>query len=503
MENSDTYLLMKGITKSFGGIKALKSVDLRVERGEIHAIVGENGAGKSTLMKILGGVFGADSGSIELAGRLVAFSGPLTALKQGVAVIYQDLNVMPHLNVMENVWLGRYPRRSGILTDWREMRKKTDDLLARLHANFKATDPVGPMSTADRQLVVTARGLSYAPKVLVFDEPTSSLTPKEAETLFTIMKLLAQQGVSIVFISHHLSEVSELADTITVLRDGQSVGVYTRGEVSTHELAEIMVGRMLDEDLYPKRPHHVSDVLLEVTDLSYKNRVRNVSFTLRRGEVLGVAGLVGSGRSELAHCIYGSLRPSSGSVMKDGELLNLRSPRAGIEAGLALVPEDRHEQGLVLDKSLGFNTVLPILKKITRFGRIQKTQQRTLTQTYIRSLSIRTTGPNQEVQALSGGNQQKVLFGKTLVTKPKLLILDEPTRGVDVGARAEIHKLVSTLAEEGIGIMLISSDLPEIVGMSDRVLVMHEGRATALLEKQDVTAATIMVAATGGEAHVE
>ena len=501
MDGDQLFLEMTGISKSFSGVRALKDVSLRVEKGEIRAIVGENGAGKSTLMKILGGAYQPDAGTIRLAGEDVRFSKPTAALEKGVAVIYQDLNILPHLNVTENVWLGRYIRQMSLFVDWPQMHRKTEELLAQLNANFGPRDNVDYLSTADRQLVIVARGLSYSPKVLVFDEPTSSLTPKEAESLYAIIKKLSAAGVSIIFISHHLSEVIELCDTITVLRDGELVGTYQKAEVSAHKLAEAMVGRELENDLYPERSTSIGDVLLEVKGISYKDRVKNVSFMLRRGEVLGIAGLVGAGRSELAHCIYGALKPTQGSVLKEGQQLSIRSPRDAISARIALVPEDRHEQGLLLNKPLRFNITLPILKEVTHLTRINSSKERAVTRKAIGDLSIKTTGPDQDVQDLSGGNQQKVLIGKILATKPDILILDEPTRGVDIGARAEIHRLVRELAESGLGVILISSDLPEIIGMSDRVLVMHEGEADTVLEADEINPTAIMLAATGGGAY--
>ncbi|HHY10332.1 MAG TPA: sugar ABC transporter ATP-binding protein [Firmicutes bacterium] len=496
----NVFLEMENISKSFGGVQALTGVRLAVAKGEIHAIVGENGAGKSTLMKVLGGVYQPDTGTMRIEGREVVFPRPTASLDAGIAVIHQDFNIFPHLNVVENIWLGRYSRKGAVSINWGEMKEKTQKLLTRLAADFSPTDRVGDLSAANKQMVAIARGLSFEPKILIMDEPTSSLTPKEVVTLFKIMRSLSASGVSLIFISHHLPEVIEMADKITVLRDGGWVATYSRGEVDSKAIAQAMVGRKV-ETLYPAKDSRPGDVFFKAENVACtKNKVNGVSFALKRGEVLGVSGLVGSGRSELMLALFGVGRRKTGTLFKDGREIEINSAQDAINHGIMLVPEDRQEQGLNMNMSVKLNVTMAILNRImTKFRRIIPAKETGLAKDMIAKLSIKTTGPEQRVSNLSGGNQQKVVLGKALATEPEILILDEPTRGIDVGARLEIHKLIRNLAAAGKSIILVSSDLPEIVGISDRVLVMSRGKVVAELADEEITAENIMYAATGGD----
>lgn len=500
MEQISTLLEAEGIRKTFGGITALDEVNFTVRAGEVHGLVGENGAGKSTLMKILSGSYRQDAGVIRIQGHEVTLGTPARAQAQGIALVPQELDLLPHLNVMENVWFGRYPSKRGGRIDWATLRTWTERLLQRLGANVSPLAQVASLSVADRQMVAIARGLSLNAQVLLLDEPTSTLTPREVDHLRRVVQGLKADGVGVVFISHHLPEVMELCDRITVLRDGRYVGTYHRADVTAEDVVQLMVGDKAGT-LYTKEEIPIGEPIFTAEGISCPGKLDSISLSVRRGEIVGVAGLVGAGRSELAHALFGNLPRSEGRIFIKGIEAQIRSPQDAIRAGIALLPEDRQHQGLLTAMTIRENTTLAALQQFVQRYRINRRQETETTQTQIERLAIKAVGPEQQVRNLSGGNQQKVALSKWLLTEPVLLILDEPTRGIDVGAKAQVHRLISDLARAGMGILLISSELPEILGLSDRVLVMYRGRIAAELDRRDATAEKVMLAATGGD-HV-
>ena len=488
---------MRGIDRSFPGVQALKGVDFDLRPGEVHALLGENGAGKSTLMKILGGLYRPEAGEVRIDGRPVVIDSPRTATALGIAFIHQELNQALHLSVAENIYLGR-PPVTGLLrrVDWRAMapgRRRCWSGWAR-RSTRGAT--LGSLGVGARQMVEIARALSLDARVLIMDEPTAALTGPEVERLFEVMRGLARAGVAIVYISHRMEEIFTICDRVTVLRDGQRVGSWSIGEVTPDELITHMVGRQLTER-FPKVEVTPGDTLLEVRDLTLRGSSHPVSFNVRRGEILGVAGLMGAGRTELMLAVAGIDRPASGTVLLEGKPLPPGDAAAAIRRGLVLVPEDRRRQGLLTGRSVRENLSLARLRSLTRAGLIRSGAERQLVDGYVAELGIRTPHREQSVTNLSGGNQQKVILGRWLATSPKLLILDEPTRGIDVGAKAEIYRLMGELVQRGMGIILVSSELPEVMGLSDRILVVHEGRVTAELSRGEFDQEQIMQAATG------
>jgi rhamnose transport system ATP-binding protein len=492
---------LQGITKQFGGVQALRGVNLQLYAGEVHALVGENGAGKSTLVKMLGGIHLPDTGTITLDGQPVVLGDPLAARSLGIVVIHQHPALFPDLNVGENVLMGREPTAAFGRIDWRATNRFVDSLLDTLGVTFSATTPVRGLSVADQQMVEIAKALSLRARVLVMDEPTASLSAREVDRLFGIVHRLRDQGVALLFVSHRLDEVAALADRVTVFRDGQHVITAPAAELSTEQIIRHMVGRQL-ETLYPKEPAQIGSVLLEVQGLSRLGEFLDVSFDLHRGEILGFFGLVGSGRTEIARVIFGVDKADSGQIVIDGEPVAIHSPADAVQHQVAYVPEDRQEQGLVLSFSIQNNMVLPILRRLSNMLIVDRTKVREVATSYASQLQVKAAGLDQLVSALSGGNQQKVVLGKWLATKPKVLILDEPTRGIDIGTKAEVHRIISHLASEGLAIILISSELPEVLGMADRILVMHEGRVTGMFERSEANQERIMFAATGQPAVV-
>ena len=493
----DTRLRMEGIGKRFPGVIALDDVSLTVGPGEVHAVVGENGAGKSTLMKILAGAYQRDAGRIFLDDREVDIDNPLAAQELGVAIIYQHLNMVPDLTAAENMFIGRFPKRGGRI-DYAAMNGRAATVLAEVGARCRATAPVSSMSLADRQLVAIAKALSVDASIVVMDEPTSSLTPAEVEVLFGLVRKIAAAGTSVIFISHHMDEIFSITDRVTVLRDGRLVGSWDTAELTEASLVGHMIGRTMDT-MFPKEHSVPGEVVLEVKGLSSAGLFEDVSFSLRAGEILGIGGLVGSGRTELVKTIFGELPRSSGVVRVEGREMNIRSPKHAVRAGIALVPEDRGGEGALLDDDVCRNISLPMLKKFFRGGRLDRRAERASALSYIEKLRIKTPSPEQRVENLSGGNQQKVVLAKWFDTRPKVLILDEPTRGIDVGAKAEIYRLVSRMACEGVGVLMISSELPELMGLSDRVMVMCRGRLAATMERDAATSERVMLAAAGGK----
>ena len=470
-------LEVRQICKSFPGVRVLKSVNLSVWPGEVHAFMGENGAGKSTLMKILAGAYQADSGEILLDGKPVHLRTPQEARLAGIGIIYQELTVAPNLTVSGNVILGSELKRLGFMTDTAEMDRKTQEVLNRLGARFKATQRAAHLAVAEQQQVEIARALFYKSRVLVMDEPTAALSDRETDRLFEVVRQLRSEGMAIIYISHRMAEVYELADRLSVLRDGEYVGELKRAEFSADKVIEMMVGRRL-EDFYEHTKHTAGRVVLEVKNMSDGNRVKGANFQLRQSEVLGLAGLVGAGRTELARLIFGADKRKSGEVYLDGKKLQINQPKDAIRAGIGYVPEDRKLQGVFLQMTSGENITMNILGQCSKAGVLDFRKLTDRANVEVKAMRVRTASLKQRAGGLSGGNQQKLLLARWLEINPRVLILDEPTRGVDVGAKAEIYALIQQLLEKGMAVLFISSELPEIVGVCDRVLVMREGEIT-------------------------
>jgi len=477
-------------------------VSLAIIPGEVHAVVGENGAGKSTLMKILAGAYGPDRGAIRIDGEAVTIENPRAAQDLGIITIYQELSLVDALSVGENIFLGDLPTRSGgsWRVDWPTVWRRAAELLERVGLQIRPQTRVRDLSVAQKQMVEIARALARNVRVLILDEPTSSLTERETEKLFEIISQLRNRGVGIIYISHRLGEVFRIAQQVTVLRDGIVVGSLPVRDASEDLLVRMMVGRDLAR-LFTEARASDAPVRLEVRGLSRRGVLHDVSLSLRGGEIVGLAGLVGAGRTELARCLFGADSISEGEILLDGAKVDIRSPGHAVDLGIALVPEDRKLQALILGMGVRENLSLPVLDRLGSPLVPSRRRERALASDYIKSLSIRTPHMEQRVSALSGGNQQKVVIARWLATKPKVLILDEPTRGIDVGAKAEVHALIARLAEQGVAILMISSELPEILGMSHRILVMRGGRIVADIPRQDATEESIMAAATGQVLH--
>ncbi len=499
-EAAPAILRMTNISKGFPGVQALRDVHLEVRKGEVHALIGENGAGKSTLMKILAGVYHPDSGTIEIEGRPVTIDSPKQALALGIGIIHQELNLAPNISAAENICLGHEPRLFPGWVDFNTMNQKADGVLRQLGTSIPPTVLVGRLSTGQQQLVEIAKALSEDARILVMDEPTASLSEHEAVKLFELVRALRSRGITIIYISHRMAEVYDLSDRITVLRDGQYVDTLERANFSDEAVVQRMVGRSLG-DLYDRReseakPKASGETVLEVRNLS-NEYVKSANLYVRRGEIVGLAGLVGAGRTTLARLLFGAQRHLQGEILIDGKPVNIQQPMDAIRAGIGLVPESRKEQGLFLQLAVQENIVMNSLSKMAAGGFIDFNRARQLAEREATRLRIRQSALPQPVKGLSGGNQQKVVLAKWLTINPKLLLLDEPTRGVDVGAKAEIYAIMHQLAREGMGILMVSSDLPEVLGMSDRIVVMHEGRIVAELPGYTTTQEEIMLHAAG------
>ena len=486
---------LRGISKRFAATQALDSVSLGLLPGEVHALVGENGAGKSTLVKILAGVYQPDSGTILLDGEPTQIHGPAHARSLGIAVVHQEPRLFPDLTVAENVFIGHAPAGPFGTIDWGGTRRAAQALFRELDVRFDVGAPVRGLSMADQQLIEIAKSLSVDARVLILDEPTASLSAHEVERLFTIVRRLRDRGVAILFVSHRLDEVFALCDRATVFRDGKHVITTPTIELTTADLVRHMVGRAVL--LFPKVETPIGDVLLEVSGLTRVGAFRDVGFTVRSGEIVGFAGLVGAGRTEVARVLFGIDQRDGGEVRLGGRPVDFPSPSAAMHAGIAYLPEDRHQEGLVLDFTIAQNVTLPILPRLFPRLLIRASRERQVAHEYTEQFNVRMVGVDQLVGALSGGNQQKVVLAKWLASRPSILILDEPTRGIDIGAKVEVHRIISELAASGLGIILISSDLPEVLAMSDRILVLHEGRLTAEIPRQQATEERVMFAATG------
>ncbi|MEU3664682.1 sugar ABC transporter ATP-binding protein [Streptomyces sp. NPDC032940] len=489
-------LALEGVSKSFGAVRALRGVSLHLYAGEAHALAGENGAGKSTLIKTLAGVHRPDAGQVLLDGEPVVFHGPADARDAGVAVIYQEPTLFPDLSVAENIFVGRQPSRSLGRVDHKAVKQAAADLFRRLGVDLDPDQPARGLSIADQQLVEIAKALSFDARVLIMDEPTAALTGSEVARLFGVVRTLRDQGAAVLFISHRLEEIFGLCQRVTTLRDGAWISSEPLDGLTEDDLVRRMVGRDLDE-LYPKQATQIGDVALTVRRLTREGVFTDVSFEVRRGEIVGLAGLVGAGRSEVARAVFGVDRFDGGEVEVLGRKLKPGAPSVAMNAGLALVPEDRRAQGLVMDMSIERNINLTGFGDTTRGGLMSRGAERSRAVDWSVKLQVKYARLADFVGTLSGGNQQKVVLAKWLATRPQVLIVDEPTRGIDVGTKAEVHRLLSSLAAEGVAVLMISSDLPEILGMADRVLVMHEGRLTAELPRAEATEETVMAAATG------
>jgi rhamnose transport system ATP-binding protein len=478
-DQAEAAVTLAHITKSFTGLKVVKDVSFDVRPGEVHALLGENGAGKSTLIKIMAGLYQPDEGEIAINGIPTKFATPRDAHAAGIATVHQELLLFPELTVAENIFLGQTPKTKLGMLDWPAMRSRARALLDSLDSPELDIDAkVGTLSVANRQRVEIARSLSQDARVVIMDEPTAALADADVARLMDIVRRLKSRGVAIVYVSHRMPEIFALADRVTVLRDGARVGTKDIGEVDEGVLVNMMVGRVIDR-LYPKKLGESGASILELREISHRSAVRDISFELRAGEILGIAGLVGSGRTELALTIFGITPATSGTILLEGKPVRIGSPEAARDLGIAYIPEDRGTQGLIRTQTIAENVALANLKKLTRGLFIDATKLLRSARQAIERFGIKARGPQQVVRELSGGNQQKVVLGKWLSTDPRILIMDEPTRGIDVGAKAEIHQLMRKLASEGMAILMISSELPEVLGMSDRVLVMNGGKIVA------------------------
>ena len=479
---------MTDIVKEFPGVRALKGVQLKVRPGTVHTLMGENGAGKSTLMKCLIGIHPPTSGKIVFEGKEIQFKNTLEALNSGISMIHQELSPVPERSVCENLWLGRAPRK-GLIIDHKKMRQDSIELFNKLNLDVDPDEKMGNLTVAKMQMVEIAKAVSYDSRIVIMDEPTSSLTDAEVEHLFRIIAELKEKNVAIIYISHKMDEIFRISDDITVYRDGEYIATDRAENLNVDKVIQLMVGREVN-NMFPKVECPIGETILKVENLSAGRAVKNVSFELHRGEILGMAGLVGAGRTETAEAIFGMRHMTGGKIYKDGQELHIKSPEDAIANKIGLLTEDRRGNGIVGLLSIQDNTVLANLKK---YGfPLNHKKMREDTEEYVKKLNTKTPSIETPIQNLSGGNQQKVLVGRWLLTNPDILIVDEPTRGIDVGAKAEIYELMNQLAEQGMAIIMISSELPEIINMSDRVIVMRSGEISAVLEREDLSQEKIM-----------
>jgi ABC-type sugar transport system ATPase subunit len=492
------FVRITGLSMSFEGVNVIRDASLSLYPGEVCALIGENGAGKSTMLKILGGIYEPLCGNIEVEGKTMSMASPQNASALGIALIHQEPLAFPDLTVAENIFVGAEPKKWKYgWVDWKTMHQRTKEVLGALEIRLDPKSPMHGLSVADRQMVDVAAALTQNAKLLMMDEPTASLTPNEVERLFGIIRRLRDQGTSIVFVSHRLEEIFEIADRIVVMRDGEVVGERLPKQTNTDEIIRMMVGRSLDAMYEKPKASPGNAKVLEVQDLHCKGHFRSISFDLKAGEIVGLAGLVGSGRSSLAKALFGILAIDRGAVMVGGEAVSIRSSRDAIGCGFAYIPEDRQRQGLLMPASVTQNISLSALSRLSRHGWTNKAQERMKALGYVEQLRIALHSVDQQVAELSGGNQQKVVLSKWLLNNPRIIILDEPTHGIDVGAKAEVHHLMAKLASEGIAILMISSELPEVIAMSDRVIVMREGAIVGRFERSEISQERIMAAATG------
>ena len=489
---------MRGIDKSFGGNAVLKNAGFLLDDGEVHALMGENGAGKSTLMKILTGVYTKDAGQVIVDGKEVCYNNPQEAEKAGIVFIHQELNVLFDLTVEENMFLGKEIKKVFGICDRKAMRKRVQEILDMLGVDIDPTQRMDELSIGQQQMIEIAKALMVDAKVLIMDEPTAALTQSETEVLFKVVNSLRKKGVSIVYISHRMEEIFELCDRITILRDGTYIDTKRIADIDMNDIVKMMIGREIGER-YPVRNSKIGDVAFEVKNLNCPGAFENVSFEVRAGEVLGVSGLMGAGRTEIMQAIFGNMPNVTGQLLLDGKEIKNKNPQQAIQNGIGFITEDRKVEGLMLEESIMKNISLANLGRISNGGVINKKKEQELVNKGIEELRIRCFGPQHECNNLSGGNQQKVIFAKWIYTNPKVLILDEPTSGVDIGAKKEIYNIINELAAKGVAIIMVSSELPEVLGMSDRVMVVREGEVRGILNKEEANQESIMTLATGGE----
>ncbi|MFN2539842.1 MAG: sugar ABC transporter ATP-binding protein [Mycobacteriales bacterium] len=492
---TEPLLRVTGAVKRFGGVAALNGASLSLYAGEVHGLLGENGAGKSTLLKTLAGVHRLDAGELQLDGGPFVQGSTRASLQQGLAVIYQEPSLFPDLSLAENVFVGRQPVRGGRV-DWADMRRRTAQLFTELGVQLDPDRRAEGLSIADQQLVEIVKALSTQARVIVMDEPTAALSATEAERLLSVARRLRDRGAAVVFVSHRLDEVFALCDRVTVMRDGATVSEALVADTSPAQVVRQMVARELS-DLFPKIPSDVGAVVLEVRGLHRTGAFRDISFTVRAGEIVALAGLVGSGRTEVVRAVFGIDRYDQGEVMLAGQRLPAGDPRTAVARGVALVPEDRRQQGLFMPASIARNSAVVVLGRLARKGLLSRSCERDLAGPWAKRLQLKHADLDQPVERLSGGNQQKVVLAKWLATDPKLLVVDEPTRGIDVGTKAEVHRLLSEQAAKGLAVLMVSSDLPEVLGIADRVLVMREGQLVAELDRDEASQERVMLAATG------
>ncbi|WP_312419281.1 sugar ABC transporter ATP-binding protein [Shinella sp.] len=479
--NAEYLLSAEGIRKEFPGVVALDDVQFKLKRGSVHALMGENGAGKSTLMKILAGIYTPDQGEVLLKGQKIRLQSPLDALENGIAMIHQELNLMPFMTVAENIWIRREPKNRFGFVNHGEMNRKTAALFNRLN-----------ITMANRQMVEIAKAVSYESDVLIMDEPTSALTEREVAHLFTIIRDLRAQGIGIVYITHKMNELFEIADEFSVFRDGKYIGTHASSDVTRDDIIRMMVGREITQ-MFPKEEVPIGDVVLSVKDLSLKGVFHDVSFDVRAGEILGIAGLVGSGRSNVAEAIFGVTPATSGTISINGKEVDIDSANTAIRHRMAFLTEDRKDTGCLLILDILENMQIAVLQdRFVKGGFVSERALTKVCEEMSSKLRVKTPNLSERIENLSGGNQQKVLIGRWLLTNPRILILDEPTRGIDVGAKAEIHRFVTELARDGVAVIMISSEMPEVLGMSDRIMVMHEGRVTGFLDRAEATQVKVM-----------
>lgn len=489
------YVLeMNDIVKEFPGVKALDKAQLKVRPGTVHSLMGENGAGKSTLMKCLFGIYKKDAGDIFLSGQKVAFSNSKDALDNGISMVHQELIQVPHRSIMENIWLGKYPEK-GLFIDEKTMYEETLKIFDQLDINLDPREKIISLSVSQKQMIEIAKAVSYHSKVIVMDEPTSSLTEKEVDHLFRIINTLRSSGVSIIYISHKMEEILAISDDVTIMRDGKWIATEPAETLTMDSIIKMMVGRDLSHR-FPEKHHSIGETILEVQNLSAvaTRSIKDVSFSLRKGEILGVAGLVGSKRTDLLEVLFGIKKRQSGEVLIHGKKVNNATPQEAMQNGFAMVTEERRATGIFSVLDINFNSIISNINSyISKFGLLNDKQMRTDTQWVIDSMNVKTPNQKTSIGSLSGGNQQKVIIGRWLLTKPEILMLDEPTRGIDVGAKYEIYQLMNDLAKEGKSIIMVSSEMPELLGVTDRILVMSNGRLAGIVDTKDATQEEIML----------
>lgn len=494
------YIEIKNITKTFPGVKALSDVSMSVEKGEVHALIGENGAGKSTMMKILGGMYFADSGDIFINGEKKKINSIADALSAGISVVYQELNLMPELTVAENIYAGSLPTKGGIVLDIPTMNKKAQELLDSMELDFKATEFVSMLSVSQQQMVEIAKALSHDSDIIIMDEPTAALNNKEVDTLYKLIAKLKSQGKTILYISHRLKEIFDLSDAITVLRDGCFVATKRTNEMTQEQLVKLMVGRDIS-NYYSTADTEPGEVILEVKNLTKAPYYENVSFKLRKGELLGMAGLMGCFREEIVKTIYGLMTPDSGEIYLEGQKLNIKNPKDAIKNRISFVTEDRKKAGIFQLMTVRENISINVLNRISKFGIISVNKENEMLKTYTENMNMKYADAYQRIVGLSGGNQQKFLLARALASDCKVLIMLEPTRGIDVGAKSEIYSLLEELAKQGMAILVISSDLPEIISICHRTLAVFQGKITGDIPKEKMDEEFIMQCATGNETY--